>query len=159
MPVRSHKLDETNKYNLNWVYLYHLALETGYFVGTLQEWLDSLNKGSVGKSAYELSGYSGTQEEWIAMIERRSVFRRTAQEWSDLNPVLGEDMLGFVTGDRVALKIGDGIHDWNSLPYVFGNATTSQTGFMTQEQAQLLNNMVSEIDVGDLVALFENRLL
>lgn len=45
------------------------------------------------------------------------LFRRgTANEWQAANPVLNLGELGFVT-DTYRFKIGDGITNWNSLPY------------------------------------------
>lgn len=49
---------------------YELAVLNG-FVGTYQQWLDSL-KGSNGKSAYELAvqaGFAGTYTEWLASLK------------------------------------------------------------------------------------------
>ena len=57
----------------------------------------------------------------------------TAQNWMTINPVLGEGELGVVIGDeRVGdlipknwpesdrVKIGDGVHNWNDLPWFRG---------------------------------------
>ncbi len=49
---------------------YEIAVENG-FVGTEQEWLDSL-KGEEGDSAYEVAvenGFVGTEEEWLESLE------------------------------------------------------------------------------------------
>ena len=43
----------------------------------------------------------------------------TAENWSSHNPVLlkGELAVEFGNDSRCKLKIGDGVTDWNSLPY------------------------------------------
>ena len=49
---------------------YEIAIESGAFVGTLAEYLESL-RGADGADAYEVAvstGYSGTQEEWLASL-------------------------------------------------------------------------------------------
>lgn len=43
--------------------------------------------------------------------------RGTAARWAELNLVLEAGQPGFVT-DENRLKIGDGITEWNDLPYV-----------------------------------------
>lgn len=45
--------------------------------------------------------------------------RGTAARWAELNPILSEGEPGFVY-DSNRLKIGDGIHSWNDLPYIDG---------------------------------------
>lgn len=45
--------------------------------------------------------------------------RGTAARWAELNPILSEGEPGFVY-DSNCLKIGDGIHSWNDLPYIDG---------------------------------------
>ena len=43
--------------------------------------------------------------------------RGTAARWSEVNPILDQGEPGFVL-DENRLKIGDGIHHWNDLPYL-----------------------------------------
>lgn len=48
---------------------YEVAVQNG-FIGTEQEWLDSL-KGDAGESAYQIAveqGYTGTKDEWLASL-------------------------------------------------------------------------------------------
>lgn len=71
MPAEKYTLDRDKRYDRTWVYLYHLAVDSGYFTGTMNEWLDSLHQGIPGKSAYDIAvdhGYNGTEDQWIAMI-------------------------------------------------------------------------------------------
>lgn len=50
------------------------------------------------------------------MADRFQFRRDTAANWSLYNPVLMEGEVGFVTDDST-YKIGDGVKDWNTLPY------------------------------------------
>jgi hypothetical protein len=43
--------------------------------------------------------------------------RGTAARWKELNLILAAGEPGFVT-DEYRFKIGDGITDWNNLPYI-----------------------------------------
>ena len=43
--------------------------------------------------------------------------RGTAQRWTEVNPLLAQGEPGFEY-DTNKLKIGDGIHYWNDLPYI-----------------------------------------
>lgn len=47
--------------------------------------------------------------------------RGTAVRWSEVNPILDQGEPGFVL-DENRLKIGDGIHHWNDLPYLEGES-------------------------------------
>ena len=53
--------------------------------------------------------------------------RDTSTNWSSVNPVLyaGEPGIETNTGQ---MKVGDGIHTWNQLPYVGSGGTTGPTG-------------------------------
>ena len=56
-------------------------------------------------------------------------FRRgTAAEWSADNPVLAEAEMGIET-DTNLFKIGDGVLDWNTLPYGGLEGSTGPTGY------------------------------
>jgi hypothetical protein len=48
------------------------------------------------------------------------VRRDVAANWSLRNPVLEPGEIGFET-DTQQIKVGNGYHGWNSLPYSFGN--------------------------------------
>lgn len=47
--------------------------------------------------------------------------RDTAENWTEANPILaeGEPGIEIISGNSLALKIGDGIHSWNNLHYIF----------------------------------------
>ena len=47
--------------------------------------------------------------------------RGTAARWSEVNPILDQGEPGFIL-DENRLKIGDGIHHWNDLPYLEGES-------------------------------------
>ena len=47
--------------------------------------------------------------------------RGTAARWRELNLILAAGEPGFVT-DEYRFKIGDGITDWNNLPYIGENS-------------------------------------
>lgn len=57
----------------------------------------------------------------IAQIQFK---RGTAQRFIEVNPLLSEGEPGFEY-DTYKLKIGDGVHYWNDLPYV--NSTVAGT--------------------------------
>ena len=50
--------------------------------------------------------------------------RGTAARWAEVNPILEQGEPGFVY-DENRLKIGDGIHHWNDLPYIDGKREVS----------------------------------
>ena len=56
--------------------------------------------------------------------------RGTKQEWEDVNPVLAEGEVGYVT-DSFFLKVGDGVKAWKDLPYNLQGPTsfTGPTGY------------------------------
>lgn len=41
--------------------------------------------------------------------------------WREANPILaeGEPGIEIISGNSLALKIGDGIHSWDNLQYIF----------------------------------------
>lgn len=51
------------------------------------------------------------------MATRIQVRRDYAYKWLQVNPILAEGEVGFVI-DTNRLKIGDGLHHWNDLPYL-----------------------------------------
>jgi len=61
------------------------------------------------------------------MVNSKILIRRdTATNWTSANPVLGSGEQGYETDTR-KMKIGDGIHSWNSLPY-FSSGGVGNTG-------------------------------
>ena len=50
------------------------------------------------------------------MADRMQFRRDTAANWTAYNPILLEGELGFEL-DTDQYKLGDGIHNWNNLPY------------------------------------------
>ena len=61
--------------------------------------------------------------------------RGTAQQWSTNNPVLAEGELCLEL-DTKKFKIGDGIHNWNDIPYA--------------ENRNTLAAMASDIDISEI---------
>ena len=60
----------------------------------------------------------------------RTIFllkRGPEAQWVKHNPILREGEPGFVS-DKNKLKIGDGVTEWNSLPYIAGDASVSADG-------------------------------
>ena len=53
--------------------------------------------------------------------------RDTSTNWSSINPVLYAGEPGVET-NTCQIKVGDGIHTWNQLPYVGSGGTTGPTG-------------------------------
>ena len=52
--------------------------------------------------------------------------RDTAAHWAEANPILADGEMGFES-DTKRLKIGDGLHAWNSLDYVIVNTEATPT--------------------------------
>lgn len=50
--------------------------------------------------------------------------RGTAARWAEVNPVLEQGEPGFVY-DTNQMKIGDGIHAWNDLPFIEGKSNVA----------------------------------
>ena len=65
--------------------------------------------------------------------------RDTRANWAELNPVLLDGELGFVTNDPHLYKMGDGVTEWNDLLFRGFDGTiaqelgTSQTAVMSQK--------------------------
>jgi hypothetical protein len=54
----------------------------------------------------------------MEVLNARFLLRRGPNEaWEKNNPILANGEPGFIT-DRNKLKIGDGVRDWNSLPFI-----------------------------------------
>ena len=53
------------------------------------------------------------------MVTRIQVRRDTANNWTNVNPILASGELGYET-DTAKLKIGDGTTSWKSLDYFGG---------------------------------------
>lgn len=47
--------------------------------------------------------------------------RGTAARWAEVNPILEQGEPGFVY-DTNQMKIGDGVHHWNELPFIEGKS-------------------------------------
>ena len=60
------------------------------------------------------------------MAYRIQIRRDTSSSWSNENPILSQGELGLET-DTGKLKIGDGVHAWNDLPYFAGDSGGSST--------------------------------
>lgn len=81
--------------------------------------------------------------------------RATASEWSEDNPMLTTGEPGYEEGTG-RLKIGDGTHRWNALPYFSGDST------LPPDLSDLLAHINSETphpvydDGPDLTILYEN---
>lgn len=50
------------------------------------------------------------------MAQQIQLRRGTSLQWAGINPVLGIGEIGLEL-DTLLIKIGDGVHNWNSLPY------------------------------------------
>ena len=51
------------------------------------------------------------------MSNRIQQRRDTSNRWSEVNPILSEGEMGLETDTRKA-KMGNGIDNWNNLPYI-----------------------------------------
>lgn len=51
------------------------------------------------------------------MANRIQIRRDTSERWTEINPLLMEGEMGWETDTRKA-KMGDGINNWNDLPYI-----------------------------------------
>ncbi len=51
------------------------------------------------------------------MANRIQIRRDTSERWTEVNPLLMEGEMGWETDTRKA-KMGDGINNWNDLPYI-----------------------------------------
>jgi hypothetical protein len=56
------------------------------------------------------------------MIDRIRLRRDTSSDWSFYNPVLSSGEPG-VELDTNRIKVGNGVTDWNNLPYILGNVS------------------------------------
>lgn len=67
--------------------------------------------------------------------------------WVEADPILadGEPGIEIISGNSLALKIGDGIHSWNNLQYIFSGSVSpgefNNLGSITEES---FNNLVSQ---------------
>jgi hypothetical protein len=74
------------------------------------------------------------------MATKLQVRRDTLDQWITVNPRLSEGEIGFVI-DTNKIKIGDGIHRWNDLPYIVADTTLIE---QLSEKVALLVDKVEE---------------
>jgi hypothetical protein len=83
---------------------YQVALNNGY-VGTVEEWLESLK----GKSAYDVAvenGFTGTVEEWLLSLQADGIslpndnklYAKANNEWTDTGDVI-DPVTGYIITD------------------------------------------------------------
>lgn len=113
---------------------YEIALDNG-FVGTEQEWLDSLKgtPGKDGKSAYELAvekGYSGTLTEWLESLQGtdgltaydiavENGFKGTEDEW--LESLVGESAYQIAVDNGFEGSVAEWLESLHGKPGAKGN--------------------------------------
>ena len=76
--------------------------------------------------------------------------RGAASSWARLNPILSEGEPGFVY-DTHRLKIGDGIHHWNDLPYIDNKSDVEnydwQNEFPKEGDSHVLYRAIKEMSL------------
>lgn len=82
--------------------------------------------------------------------------RDTAERWAEVNPILLEGEVGYVTDNPNQHKIGDGIHRWNDLPLRGYTGTIAQE-FGNDENAVVSQKAVTE-KLSELGSEVGNRL-
>lgn len=113
---------------------YEIALDNG-FVGTEQEWLDSLKgaPGKDGKSAYELAvekGYTGTLTEWLESLQGtdgltaydiavENGFKGTEDEW--LKSLVGESAYQIAVDNGFEGSVTEWLDSLHGKPGAKGN--------------------------------------
>ena len=97
------------------------------------------------------------------MAYQIQIRRDTANNWTSVNPVLAQGEWGWEY-DTLKIKLGDGISNWNNLPYLSNtplphapthtdgtddiqDATSSQKGLATAQQISKLNNIEDNAQV------------
>jgi hypothetical protein len=75
--------------------------------------------------------------------------RDTSTNWQSVNPVLDEGELGYET-DTGRFKIGDGVTDWNNLPYVVGERVPKGFDFNNVTDKVNIDNVTIVNDSGKL---------
>jgi hypothetical protein len=68
----------------------------------------------------------------------------TAAELATTNPILLEGQVGKEV-DTGLFKIGDGVRNWNSIPYAVLNETTSVFFGRSTDAGNLLSNSVTDL--------------
>jgi hypothetical protein len=69
------------------------------------------------------------------MADRIQIRRDTAASWTSVNPILAQGEMGIET-DTNKFKVGDGVDDWNTLPYLIDTgsyATLTGTETLTNK--------------------------
>jgi len=82
------------------------------------------------------------------MAERIQIRRGNSSEWSTRNPILLPGELGWDTTNN-ALKAGDGVTRWNSLPYLL------QT--MSVQLSQATDVELSSLSTGDVLRYYSGK--
>ena len=90
----------------------------------------------------------------IAQIQFK---RGTAQRMIEVNPLLAEGEPGYEY-DTHKLKIGDGIHKWNDLPYI-GNNNSEISGTEEIISVNLFNELPKKGESSKLYRVISNKLL
>lgn len=75
-------------------------------------------------------------------LEDIQIRRNTASNWTSNNPILLDGELGYES-DTNQLKIGNGVDDWSTRPYLTGSGGG---GGLTQEEIEDLINAVVNVD-------------
>lgn len=82
------------------------------------------------------------------MAERIQIRRGNSSEWSTRNPILLPGELGWDTTNN-ALKAGDGVTRWNSLPYLL------QT--MAVQLSQATDVELTTLSTGDVLRYYNGK--
>ena len=83
--------------------------------------------------------------------------RGTTLQWATVNPILDSGEAGLET-DTNKLKFGDGVTDWNNLPYFSGEASTiiiDSLPFELIKNKSIPNTVEGTLQIGDIIKGFE----
>ena len=89
------------------------------------------------------------------------VLKKTTAQWTMENPVLRNGELGYEIDTRF-IKLGNGVQTWDQLEYLYENTTEDHSGFLSPDNLEMLQRAIEntdEVEIGDVVSLFENNLL
>ena len=93
----------------------------------------------------------------ITTIAQIQFKRGTAQRMIEVNPLLAEGEPGYEY-DTHKLKIGDGIHKWNDLPYIGGN-NSEVSGTEEIISVNLFTELPKNGESSKLYRVISNKLL